>query len=104
VGKARGGRQKYQSAGNNTPLPFVSFVSAQWRALVKYQWRPKMKVIALTLALIAGGLATASNASAVILMGKVYTIELIGSDIILSEPSPDFLPPIPLHKPPIPRH
>ena len=63
-----------------------------------------MKAIALTLAIVAYGLATASNASTVMLKGKVYAIELVGPEIIMSEPSPDFLPPIPLHKPEVPRN
>ena len=63
-----------------------------------------MKVITLTLALVAYGLTTASNASAVMVMGKIYAIELVGSEIIMSEPSPDFLPPIPLHKPAVPKN
>ncbi len=63
-----------------------------------------MKVIALTLVLVVSGLVVTSNAGAVMVMGKIYAIELVGSDIILSEPAPDFLPPIPLHKPPAAKH
>ena len=63
-----------------------------------------MKVTALTFALVAYSMAAASNASAVMLKGKVYAIELVGPEIIMSEPSPDFLPPIPLHKPAVPRN
>ena len=63
-----------------------------------------MKVIAFTLALVVSGLAVTSKADAEMVTGKIYAIELVGPDIILSEPSSDFLPPIPLHKPPVAKH
>ena len=61
-----------------------------------------MKIIAIITALMVGEYSLVSNASGDMPLGKIYAIELVGSEIILSDPSPDFLPPIPLQKPPFP--